>query len=546
MATQEKRSFEQESALFGFACITRQANRPTRLRILWSRVFAALFALLVIGWFATAAGLYFFIKHRHGYEEVSYANMLILPFRMDQHREEMGNYHVEKGIEALQKGDFRSSIHLLRIGVARSKANAEGRLILAQIFNSGLRRPDMAVNILRGGLDHVDQNPAFLEEDYTSALFRLMLANQYDSQVIELSQQLLPKLPENSRQALTILFSTIQANIYRGNYEEAEKILDEYGLIRSSEGQWMLAQIRWNRGLKDRAIAILHRTLERAPERHDIFSYLMRYYRQIEAWELIRRYAVFRSMRFPDQVGPHIDLLYALEAIEDVDTVMEEVLRTVDLFPPAEIAAPLSRFGSETGLYEAARIAYDLALQENLEMAPFTLHLMGAHIRSGKYEEALAISNQLAEEKPDWLPPVQNLENGLRALALQGLGRDVDASIFVREFLKNDRIRPQTHIAVATLFKQIGQPEIAREILLTSHRRYDSSQPVLSALVETDIELSLNQAFIDHLKKLLRMRVPDQEVLARAYEELGSDRHLFLNDRELLLTRIEELIVRPG
>jgi len=546
MSSKNRPPYEQESALFGFGRVLRQAYRPVRLKILWHRVFAALVALAVAGWFAGAGALYFFFKYKHGYDAVKYSNMLVLPFRLDEHRIEMGNYHVQQGLKALEEGEFRTAIHLLRIGVARSRANMEGRLALAQIFHSGLRRPEAAVSVLKEGLDYASVNPEFLNEDYIRGLVQLMLLQEMDQELIQISEELLDTLPSESRQVYIVAFATIQAYIYQGQYDEAERLLDQYNLIRSPEGRWMLAQIRWNRGQRDRAIAILHRTLEQAPDRTDIYSNLMRYYRNLEKWDLMRRYAVLRTIRFPDQVGPQIDLLYALKATGETEEMNRQLQSILMRFPAENVAGPLSFFAAETGLPEVSRIAYDIALQENMDLSTFTLHFLEAYIRAGDYAKALEFSDQLAEDKPEWLSGIQNIENGMRALALKGLGRSIDSRIYVREFLRNDRVRPQTHIAVAKLFKELGHPEIAREILLMSFSRNPSNQPVLSALVETEIDLSLEQSFIDHLKQLLRMRVPDQELLTRAYRELGSDRHLFLPERELLLSRIEELMVRQS
>ncbi|MBC2601416.1 tetratricopeptide repeat protein [Puniceicoccus vermicola] len=546
MVSKSRKTSFEESALLGFGRIYREPSRPVHLKILWGRILLAGITLLVAGWFAVAGLLFYFFKYRHGYEDVSYSKMLVLPFRLDQHRIEMGDYHVQKGLEALQNQDIRSALHLLRIGVARSKSNAEGRMVLAQIFESGLQRPDMAATILEDGLDQATENPKFLQKDYLQPLFRLLLLHQYDDRIVELSERLLPILPKNSEEAILIAFATIQANVYRGNYQEAERLLDEFGLVQSPQGQILLAQIRWNRGLRDRAIAILHRALNRYPDRDDVFSVLMRFYRDQEEWDLIRRYSILRSIRFPEKVGPKIDLLYALDATEDEDVVLPNVEEIVANFPISESALPLAQFAAATGRTDVARIAYDQALEAGLNIAPFTLLLQESLVRGGEYEAAIQFSDQLREERPDWLIRLQSLENGFRALALQGLGRNLDSEIFVREFMKSDRIRPKTHIAVARMFSELGAPETAHKILSESYSRNSSDQPLLSALVLNDIELGRNRDFVVHLRDLLRMRVPDQEVLAEAYEELGSDRHLFLADREILLSRIEELIVRPS
>jgi len=419
-------------------------------------------------------------------------------------------------------------------------------MALAQIFHSGLQRPDLAADILEEGLRYSDENPNFLKVEYLQPLFRLLLNNQYDARVTELSDQVLPRLIEGSNEFITIVFATAQANIFRGNYSEAERILEQFNLLGSPQGQILLAQIRWNRGLEDRAIAILHQALSRFPARDDLYSTLMRYYREQESWELVRRYSALRSIRFPEKAGPMIDRLYALDATGEDELINEGANEIFNRFPPNESAILLAQFGASTGRTDIARIAYDKAIESDLGIGPFALLLLESLIRAGDYEIALQFSNQLREDRPDWLIPYQSLENAFRSLAMYGLGRELDAEIFVREFLKSDRTRSQTHIAVANLFSSVGSPEIANQILVEGYSRNSGNQPLLSSLVLNEIQLNDDRDFVRRLRDLLRMRVPDEEVLSLAYQELGSDDYLFLKDREQLLSRIEELIVNPG
>ena len=545
MSKNRKPSFE-ESTLFGFGRVYREPNRPVRLKILWSRIFLAFVTLVIALWFAGAGALYFFFKHRHNFEEVSYAKMLILPLRLDEHRIEMGNYQVEKGKEALEAGDFSSAFHLLRTGVSRSKANVDGRMLLSRIFNEGLQRPDLAASILEDGLSYADESPEFLNAEYVQPLFQLLLSNQLDDKIVSLSETILPLVQDDKQLSAMIAFATIQAHTYRGNYQEAERLLDQFGLMQSPQAQALLAQIRWNRGLPERAISILHFALQQYPNRDDIFSLLMRFYREQEEWDLISRYSTLRSIRFPEKVGPRVDILYAFQATGQEDLVLSRAEAIISEFPVTDSVFPLAQFAASTGRTDVARIAYDNALEEGIDIAPFTLLLQESLIRGGEFEAALQFSDQLQAEKPDWLLRLKSLEFGLRSIALHGAGRSLDSQIFVREFLKSDRIRPNTHIAVANMFTDLGSPEIAHEILIESYSRNTGNQPLLSSLVVNDILLGRDRQFAVHLRELLRMRIPDQVVLSKAYAELGSDRHLFLEDRETLLSRIEELIIRPS
>ncbi len=537
---------QRASALLGFARIVRSQGGTVRIKFLWGRIFAALLVLGIAAWFAAAGALYYFFKHRHGFEEVQYSKMLVLPFRLDQHRKEMGDYHVQEGLQAMEDRNFRSALHLLRVGVARSKANREGRLALAQIFNSALQRPDWAADILQAGLNYGSEDESFFEVDYLRALFSLLLSNQYDERVIELADELLPQLTEGSPAHSLTAFAVARANIFVGNYQDAERILDQFNLTNSPQGQNLLADIRWNRGQREQAIEILHDALQSYPNQDALYSNLMRFYRDLEEWDMVRRFALLRSLRFPDKVLPRVDLLHALDATGEEEQILPNVEEILTEYPPEDSVLPLARFAAETGRTEIARIAYDLALENDFYIAPFTLLLQEALLRGGDFQASLDFSDELREEKPEWLEPRQALESGLRALALQGVGRSLDAEIFVREFMKSDRIRPETHVLVADLFEEKGASELAHSILKQSYERFPGNQLVLAALIQSDIQFGDGREFIANLRDLLRKRVPDAEILEKSAKELGSDRHLFLSDREDLLLRIEDLLPSPS
>lgn len=535
-------SEQGESALFGFARLVKSSDRSTEIEIRWGRVLALLAFLGLSAWFSGAGALYFFFKLRHAYEEVSFPKMLVLPFRMDEHRLEMGNYHIRRGMELLEEREFRSAMHLLRVGIARSRANFEGRIVLAQIYEQGLRRPDIAIAVLREGLNYAAIEPRFMEPEYLQTLFRLMLQNQYDDEVVELARKLLAELPKDDPRAMFITLAASQAKIFRGHFAEAEALLDEYGLSQSPDGFLLSAQIRWSRGQRNLAISILNRGLERFPANDGLYATLMRYYRENENWPVIRRYSVLRSSRFPEKPGPRIDLLFAYAKTGDEDRIPEEVELLLNDFELEEVLVPLARFAGETGRPELAERILKLSENTEINQAPLQLLTVESYLRADRFQDALARADAFAEENPEWRENTGAIEQALRGLALYGLGRTTDARIILREFIRDRLVRPATHIAVANHFIQIGAYDIAREILERSLEANPESQPVLTSLVMLDIRTNASASFIRNLKQLLRMRVPDKSVLEASYRALGSDRHLFLGERDMLLLRLEELL----
>ena len=43
--------------------------------------------------------------------------MILLPFKYSEHKTEMGDRHIERGLEAVEDKNFNDGIRLLRLGI---------------------------------------------------------------------------------------------------------------------------------------------------------------------------------------------------------------------------------------------------------------------------------------------------------------------------------------------------------------------------------------------------------------------------------------------
>jgi tetratricopeptide (TPR) repeat protein len=198
-----------------------------------------------------AAALYFHFKYNKEFDEVSYARMLtLLPFGVDAHRVEMGNYHIEKGLAELKEGNYRDSLRLLRIGVARAPANLEGRRVLAEFYEFALKRHDIAIDQLLQGIEQGGHE----DLDYLKQTLRLLLRYQKDEDIQNLANTYLPEEPDLTEINQTLAFGAAHANHLRGNYDRADDYLMTYNLIDSPDGIILSARISWDRGDKIAAI----------------------------------------------------------------------------------------------------------------------------------------------------------------------------------------------------------------------------------------------------------------------------------------------------
>ena len=158
--------------------------------------------------------------------------MISLPFRIEEHRKEMGDYHIKQGLEEVKEGNYREALRLLRLGVTRSPSNLEGRRVLAEFYELAIKRPDIAADLMVKGL----AVGGIEDLDYLKQTLRVLLRNQMDEQIQELSNKYLPAEPDLTDINRTLAFGAANANYQRGNYDQAEDYLISYDLIESLEG----------------------------------------------------------------------------------------------------------------------------------------------------------------------------------------------------------------------------------------------------------------------------------------------------------------------
>ena len=92
--------------LFGFVVKHKDMDGQTKISVRWGRLIGTFTILAVLGWFALAGALYLHFKYNREFDQASYVKMLtLLPFGLEAHRVEMGNYHIERGLAEMKEGE---------------------------------------------------------------------------------------------------------------------------------------------------------------------------------------------------------------------------------------------------------------------------------------------------------------------------------------------------------------------------------------------------------------------------------------------------------
>ncbi|MDF3057517.1 MAG: hypothetical protein K0R17_1732 [Rariglobus sp.] len=494
----------------------------------WMAVFTLLLALF--GWIGTASAAYLFVKYKRDFTEVKFTDMLLLPWRWDAYQIARGDFLITSAQKDLKQQKYREAFNGLRLGLIKSPANKEGRLLLAQFY--GLwKRPDLTRQTLLDGFAyHKNDN------DYLKTLFSFLLQQQEDKQVLVFYKELLGHDSSINPRNQLVALAAASSCYFRGNYDEAESILRRYQLEGSRDGRLLLARISWDRGAKDQAIDRLRELAAELPNDEEIYTQTVTYLREANRDSEARRESFVRALANPRNARARIDQLYAYQKEGDTSSVktnVEEIFRDFTAEPNALLA--LADFAANSGDPTLARRIYDHAKARNLNWEGAALMTVEANIVAKQYQSALEMVRQLQKENPDWNKRYYSVFNGLQAIAHYGLGDAEAAQLFLNNFLGQTNVRADNLIAVSKRLLSVGAKAQARQVLEQAAQADPLNQAALTNLVQLDLDLNNTAPLADNVRKLLAMRKPSQEVLRTAYRKLGSDLFLFSPDRTALL-----------
>lgn len=518
----------------------RRTSKGLSVRIHWVRL--AVFSVLILGfgWLALASGAYFFVKYQRGFTDVRFTDLLLV--RREAYQTSKGDFFIQSAQDLLREGKFREAFYDLRIGVAQSPANKEGRILLAQLFYGGLKQPDTAQKTLLAGLSYHDH-----DQDYLKRVFSFLLQRQADALTLSICKDLLSKDSTPSSRNRLIALASASALFFRGNYDQAEDQMKAFGLEKTRDGRLLSARIAWERGFKDAALEQLTQLASEFPNDEEIYAQNVNYLREAGQDDEARRQSFLRSLANPNDTRARIDLLYALQKegrTADVTANVEDIFK--DFSHNANALLALGDFAANTGNPALAKRVYDYASAHRLNWEGSALMMIEANIVAKKYQAALELVRQLLEDNPEWGKRYYAVFNGLQAIAHYGLGDAESAQLFLNNFLTQNDVRTENLIAVSKRLMEIGAQAQARQVLAQAIKTDPMNQAALTSLIKLDLELNNTSTLAVNIRKLMDMRKPSREILDAAYRKLGSDLFLFSPGRVTLLQDLREAIsTRP-
>jgi len=513
-------------------------NRPVDRKVRWLRVGRWAFLAAIGLWLALTFGAWLFVKYRREFSEVRYSELL-WPGHWPQHRKRMGNYYIAQGDMLLRQGEYALALHKLRAGVSRAPGYAFGRTQLARVYLA-YRRPDLAKEVLLGGLPHLAADTAYLQ----SALGFLLEFHE-DAQLLGISTQMLAAPFHPATQPLLATFAATAA-FHRGNYNQAEDLLKRHRLGDSPDGATLLARIAWERGWPELAILRLKEHLALNPQHDSLRSLLAGYYRslgRLNDWETT---LVERVAADPLAPAPRIAYLQVLHRRGDQARLERETTGILHQFGREPTALLLlADFAANTGQPGLARQAQQALSAHPEHAGAAALMVAEAHVVSEEYQSALDLIARYTRDYPEWASQFAPVFTGLQAVALSGLGRQDEARLSLDHLLAQKNLRAENLVAVAGRLSDRGARELALSALARAVEADPLNQSALASLIRLELETGHLAQLPAHLERFLHTRQPSREILAQAGVALGSDRHLLLPAQKPLLTALQAALGPP-
>lgn len=496
----------------------------------------------VAGWGMLATGGWGYLRHVRGFQRVAWVDAA-WPARWPNLRRSMGEHYLQEGARAVEQRDFSRALWLYRAGVARVPGDREGRLALAGLYVAH-RRSDLAAELLTSGVAVLAGDP-----DYVRPTLQFLFERQEDDRLAGLCRDLLVSAatPEAGRTRPMVAYFAALVAFHHGDYDQTETLLREHRLLATAEGLVLLAETDWERGFPDLALARLAQLVDGTDAPDAAYALISRIHRARGAWRDLELNATRRLAHAPLAAEPRLDLLrLALERGDEarLQAALAAYLSSFAREPAALLA--LGDFAAGAGRPEwIARLQSDFQAR-GWPAGPVQLLHAEAEINRGDHGAALARLDAAvgagSAERSDPLAPVAD---GLRAVALFGLGREDEGRLRLDHLLTRPNLRAANLAAVATRLLKLDRAAEARAVLARAVAIDPLNQSALTLLVRLEVRSQDAAALAEHVPRLLAMRRPAREVLVLAAREVGSDRHLLLPGQAALLAAMHSRLNEP-
>lgn len=198
----------------------------------------------------------------------------------------------------------------------------------------------------------------------------------------------------------------------------------------------------------------------------------------------------------------------------------------------------LGDFAANTGRVDVAQHVVTQATQQSMALEGPALMVVEAIITAGDYRSALDQTQQTLADNPEWEDKLAPVFNGLQAICYHALGEREEANLFLGNYLNLDALRAENLVAVSKRLEDVGASREARMVLNHAVQRDSLNQAALTRLIEFDLKSANAPELPSNLRQIMDMRRPPTTLLRQAYDRIGQNRFMFVEDRNQLMQQL--------
>jgi len=457
------------------------------------------------------------------------------------HLNHKGEYFISVAKAALERGDFAEFAKYIGTGASLSPKNAEAQKLCADLYFAFGRSID-AFQILENSLDYGLNDP----EIFKNYLTRCFMLDQ-DSRVINTAKKYLPNKNLSPVIREDLKLAEAQANFFRGNYNEASKLIRDYTLETNPEGFLLRCQLMYELGEKPEAIKLLNTAIKNYPGVMRLLEIKARWLKDMGNLKEARDCLDLIIISNPENFSPYIQSLHLMTGPENAEKRNSEIEKIVKKYGKSEQAMlELAQYGNDN--FDAKLTARLLTLAEQSRFpsrTKFALTHAECLIYANRPHEAILLIDELLSqiEREQWLADTKIALDALKCIAYFADDQPEIGLINLTRLLENRRVPPHLLIATGKKLIQAKRFVEANNMLIQAHLMNENNQPLLLQIVKLKIEHPEIANDVEvYIRRLMDTRRPPREVLISALNCVSSDTYLFSNNREKLQLDIEKMI----
>lgn len=565
-----KKNLFSNDHYLGFAAYARAESGNWKLFINWKRIFFLSVLFAVLGYLGIAYARYANDKYRKGLEETSYWTMLVYPFSREariEHRKKLGDMYIANAREAKTPVEV---IQGIRTGLALSPMNPDGRIYYSYLlFHQRMVKEGIKLLAegMPGAIEHKEYVVYFLKrcletaEDDTLIRVAEEIIPEMDGRIAEIDQLAAGKVDENEKNELLqrkkqveenkmlLSVGAVQAAILRGRFEKALKEMDDYGLNRTLTGQVLRAQILWESGDREKALAFLDQVVRESGGNPQVVllraHYLSTQGETTRAMNSLLQAAVSDSNDNPEI---QIRIIALFDPVKNKDIRERRIAEYIRRYAnKPEALYLLAQHGAGRNDFELVERLYKIAENRVFEnITRFEMVYIEALVAAGRPREALDILDRLSSENTGWVEQNSAALNCLRTFAYYKNGDESLGRLTLENTLKSTKISVAQLILVGRRLTEMGLLDEGRSAYEAAYRQENYNHKALVALVNYAIEKKDVEVLLRYLPELLDSRRPPRRTLERIQRFLGSDRMMFVAERDEYLERVANLLSTKG